>query len=529
MSSKSSGNTMQAITDEINPVASRIREIDARAAYNDEVLLAEIGYKQELKRKFSTFQIFGIAFSIMGLLPSISSTAASGLSSGPSGFLWSWLIASFFIFCVGLSISELGSAIPTSGGLYYWTYYYAPQKCRIVVSFVIGLSNSLALCSGLVSMSYGNAQEILAAVYITKDGNFKVTQPKTYGVFACCVFTQALCTCLSSKKIALMQSVSYICNTGLIVLFLIVLPVGTSINRNGFNDAKFIFGTVQNYSDWPIGFQFFLSMMTAVWTIGGFDSCIHMSEEAKNASYGVPIGVCGSISFTGFLGFFIIICTTACMDPEIIHLLESKTGFPMAQIIYDSLGKRWAIAMMSLIAVCQWFMGASLLASLSRQLWAFARDNALPFSSIVRVVDKRLKVPIRGILFGLIVALILGCLCLGGTTVAFALFSLGVCGNYLAWGAPIFFKLTSGKDRFHPGSFYLGNLWSKVVGWIACLWCLFIIIITMIPSTKHVTKSTMNYTVVIAGPFWILSIVYFYVYRKRFYHGPKSTIEFEYI
>ncbi|GME99781.1 unnamed protein product [Ambrosiozyma monospora] len=169
MSSKSYGNPIQATTDEIKPVPSSIRDIDARAAYNDEVLLAEIGYKQELKRKFSTFQIFGTAFSIMGLLPSISSTAASGLSSGPSGFLWSWLIASIFIFCVGLSISELGSAIPTSGGLYYWTHYYAPQKYRIVISFVIGLSNSLALCSGLVSMSYGNAQEILAAVYITKD------------------------------------------------------------------------------------------------------------------------------------------------------------------------------------------------------------------------------------------------------------------------------------------------------------------------------------------------------------------------
>jgi len=47
--------------------------IDARHAHNQEELLAEIGYKQELKRVFGTLEVFGVAWSIMGLLPSISS------------------------------------------------------------------------------------------------------------------------------------------------------------------------------------------------------------------------------------------------------------------------------------------------------------------------------------------------------------------------------------------------------------------------------------------------------------------------
>ncbi|GMF81192.1 unnamed protein product [[Candida] boidinii] len=124
---------------------SALREIDARHVGGDVELLNEIGYKQELERKFSTFQIFGIAYSIMGLLPSIASVAGTGLTSGSSGFVWSWAVASFFILLIGISMSELGSAIPTSGGLYYWTYYYAPPKFRVPVSFVIGLSNSMAL------------------------------------------------------------------------------------------------------------------------------------------------------------------------------------------------------------------------------------------------------------------------------------------------------------------------------------------------------------------------------------------------
>ncbi len=145
---------VHALTSHVSPIGSRllsitsnqsaIRQIDAKTAHGDEDLLAEIGYKQELNRTFSTFQVFGIAYSIMGLLPSIASTTGTGLTSGPSGWLWSWFVASIFILILGTALSELSSAIPTSGGLYFWTYYYAPESIRVALSFFIGFSNSMA-------------------------------------------------------------------------------------------------------------------------------------------------------------------------------------------------------------------------------------------------------------------------------------------------------------------------------------------------------------------------------------------------
>ena len=512
---------------DITTGASNIREIDAKLAVNDDDLLAEIGYKQELKRRFSTFQIFGIAYSIMGILPSVSSLLGTALASGPSGAVWSWAIASCFILTIGTAMSELASAIPTSGGLYYWTFYYAPDSLKVPLSFMIGISNTMALCSGTVSVFYGNAQEILAAVYLTKDGSFDITTGKTYGVFAGCVITGTLISCLSSKNVALLQTVSSVCHTGLLVLFFIALPIGTRVNRHQFNDGGFIFGTVENMSDWPKGWQFCLSFMTAVWTIGAFDSCVHMSEEAKNASYGVPIGICGSITTCGFLGFFILICTTACMNPDVATVLSTDTGFPMAQIFYDSLGRRWAIAFMSLMAVCQWLMGCSLITAASRQIWAFARDDGLPFSSIVKVVNKQMKVPLRAIVLACLISLAIGCLCLAGPAASSALFSLGVLGNYVAWCMPILLKLTSGKDKFAPGSFYLGKFWSNFIGWTACTWGAFIMILVCFPATKSVTKTDMNYCIVITGGVWILALIFFFTYKYKYYHGPRSNLHDE--
>ncbi|GMM30690.1 Uga4 protein [Martiniozyma asiatica (nom. inval.)] len=518
---------VQSLNHRIHDITSHqteLREIDPSQTVGDEGLLHDIGYKQELKRRFSTFQVFGIAYSIMGILPSIASLTSLGLSAGPGGFLWSWFAASVMILFVGLAMSELASSIPTSGGLYYWTYYYSPPAYRVPISYFIGFSNAMALCSGLVSIAYGNAEEILAAVYLSQDGGFEITSAKTYGIFAGCVITQAICTCLSSKQVAWLQTTSAVCNTGICILFFIALPIGCKVNGTGFRDGKFIFGQINNFSDWPTGFQFVLSLFTAVWTIGAFDSCVHMSEEAKNAAHGVPIGIVSSISFCGLLGFFIIVCLNACMPADIAATLQTETGFPMAQIIYDVLGRNWAIAFMSLIAVCQWLMGSSILTALSRQIWAFARDDGLPFSSFVKVVHPTLKVPLRAVLFAAVTGLALGCLCFAGSAASSALFSMAVSGNYVAWSTPVLLRLTSGKDRFKPGPFYLGSFWSKFNGWLCCAWALFVLVIAMIPATKKVDKTDMNYTVVLTFGIWILSMVYFYVYKYKHYHGPKSNL-----
>ena len=38
----------------------------------DDAFLASLGYKQEFKRQFSKMELFGVSFSIIGVLPSIA-------------------------------------------------------------------------------------------------------------------------------------------------------------------------------------------------------------------------------------------------------------------------------------------------------------------------------------------------------------------------------------------------------------------------------------------------------------------------
>ena len=66
-----------------------VRELHQKA--HDRWLIrrtAKLGYKQELRRNFTMIEIFGIAFSIMGLLPSIASTLSYSIPAGPVGLVW---------------------------------------------------------------------------------------------------------------------------------------------------------------------------------------------------------------------------------------------------------------------------------------------------------------------------------------------------------------------------------------------------------------------------------------------------------
>lgn len=45
--------------------------------------------------------------------------------------------------------ADLGSALPTSGGLYWWTHFFSSPATRNPLSFLVGYSNSIGLIGGL--------------------------------------------------------------------------------------------------------------------------------------------------------------------------------------------------------------------------------------------------------------------------------------------------------------------------------------------------------------------------------------------
>ena len=340
----------------------------------------------------------------------------------------------------------------------------------------------------------------LSVIVIARDGNWTPSNGDIYGVFLACVICHGILASVMSKIMGKLQTVFVVMNFVLITATVIALPIGA---KNRRNDGHFIFAETDNLTTWPTGWAFMLSWLCPIWTIGAFDSCVHMSEEAANATKAVPFGILMSIGSCWFFGFIIVIVLAATINPDLDSVLSSPFGQPMAQvrfsfppnhllfhllplttaqIYYDALGKHGTLGLMSLLFIVQFLMGLSIIVAASRQTWAFSRDGALPFSRFFRPISQRFGyIPLRAIWGCALLAAVLGLLSLIAPAAAQALFSLAVAGNNLAWGVPIFARVVWGQKKFKPGPFYTGDRFSVPIAWAAIAFLVFGILLSMFP------------------------------------------------
>ncbi|KAG5128513.1 hypothetical protein JHK82_029348 [Glycine max] len=108
--------------------------------------LLELGYKQELKRDLLVVSNFSLSFSVISVPSGITTLYNTGLNyGGPVSIQYGWFIVSGFTMLVALSMAEICSSFPTSGGLYYWS---AKLGCPRWAPFVSWITGSISLPVG---------------------------------------------------------------------------------------------------------------------------------------------------------------------------------------------------------------------------------------------------------------------------------------------------------------------------------------------------------------------------------------------
>lgn len=148
--------------------------------------------------------------------------------------------------------------------------------------------------------------------------------------------------------------------------------------------AKMVFTEFQNLGGWSSqGLSFMVGLLSPIYTLLGVDSAVHMSEEIRDASLVLPRATFSAIVINGFFGYVMIItfCFTLGSPTDI---LETYTGYPFIQSFYDATGSyTGASVMVAIIITTITSSCISTLATVSRQLWSFGRDNAMPFSPMI--------------------------------------------------------------------------------------------------------------------------------------------------
>lgn len=130
-------------------------EVDSDAAK-----LERMGYTQDMHRNFSVLSLLGVAFSLANSWFGISASLITGINSGGTvltmyGIPW----IAFISTCVGITLSELASAMPNAGGQYFWANELAPKKYANFASYLTGWlawAGAIFTCAS-VALSLGAA------------------------------------------------------------------------------------------------------------------------------------------------------------------------------------------------------------------------------------------------------------------------------------------------------------------------------------------------------------------------------------
>ncbi len=506
--------------------------IDERQAA-DEKRLAELGYSQELSRSWTGFQNFAISFTIISILAGCFTTYFQAWNNGgPVAISWGWPLISIPILVIGFCMSELVSAYPTAGGIYWW----AAKLGGPAWGWFTGWFNLIGLIAVTASVDYGAATFMNTAFGLFDFDLFNGTQTGTpflhgtFFLFLVILVLHSVINIAGSHLVARVNGISvwwHVAGVAVILAVLVIVPdkhasvdfVFTErINNSGFGGSMYWFYVL------PLGF------LLTQYTITGFDASAHVSEETQGASDAAAKGVWRSILYSSIIGYILLLALTfAVSDPGAV----SDGGGSSIAVLQSAMGTSWVKLVLIISVVGQLFCGAACLTSASRMCYAFSRDGAVPGARLWSRVNER-RMPVNAVLLMAACAAILTVPAYfpnkDGLTVAFgAVVSIAVIGLYIAYVTPIFLRWRAGDD-FEPGPWNNGRKY-RWMNPIATVWVAIITVIFILPTTPagvpwrdEFTWSAVNYAPLVTGGVILAVGIWWLVSAKNTFTGPKQTV-----
>ena len=255
-----------------------------------------------------------------------------------------------------------------------------------------------------------------------------------------------------------------------------------------------------------------------------------MSEEILDASRIVPRSMITTAILNAILGFVMIITYCFCIT-DLDTALNSPTGYPFIEVFYQATGsKAGATAMVCIPLVLLVAACVSILATASRQTFAFARDEGLPFSSWVRKVTKLgTEIPLNAVILSLFITVLLALINIGSTAAFNSVISLLVSslftGYFISIGS-ILLKRLRGQP-LPPSRWGMGRL-AIPINILSLFYIAFALIMSMFPIFNHPTAVNMNWSVLVWGFILIMATVIYIVSGRHIYRGPVAYVRRDY-
>lgn len=482
---------------------------DARGPSSDREVLHQFGYAQQLLRDMGGFSNFAISFSIISILTGAVTLYGVGLNAGgPPVMGLGWPLVTLFVLFIAAALGELASAIPTSGALYHWASLLGGAGWGWITAWL----NLLGLIAAIAGIDYGCAQFMVPLLGLSD------TTANVMLVFGLLLLSHATLNHIGIRAVARLNDFSAIYHVAGVALVVVALAVFAPKQPLSFVFTK----TFTTAGGQPYWFAFLGGLLQAQWTYTGYDASAHTIEETKNARVCAPWGIYLSVAISGLFGYLMLVFVTLAIQDL---AAAASAPNPFIYIFERALGEGFGRLVLWVVTLAMWFCGLSCVTSTSRMIFAFSRDNGMPFSRTWKRVSRKYRTPANAVWLGASLAFLLPCVILGIVALRPkqldfsklypAVTGISTVGLYLSYGIPLWLKRRAVRRgvwrREADGPWNLGN-WSRVVNLVAILWIGFITVLFVLPP-NDLTGYIFGSTLLLLGLWYGLRV------RGRF-HGP---------
>jgi amino acid transporter len=511
-----------------------------------------LGYAQELLRSMGGFSNFAISFSIISILTGAVILYDYGLAwAGPAASTLGWPLVTIFVLCIAASMSEIASAYPTAGGLYYWASRMRNKNwgwwtawLNLIGQFAIVAGINFAAAAFLnatiitpllsnMGIAYDNTSVILAA----GDTPILTGQLLTMGIL---MGIQLWMNVAGINLVALLNQVSVWWHIVIVAAVVVLVFLGGHPNQSGLGafevkpldtvgtwDNTFL-GISLNYGPaitYPIALAFFFSLLQANWTYTGYDASAHVAEETVGARLSSAWGIFLSVAVSAVVGYVFLFALTTHLpnlsglfpssldDPATYSQYYFGSGVAVIDILKYNLGQLGDLLSAG-IAIAMAFCGLSSVASAGRMLYAFSRDDGLPGAGWMKKVSHRYRTPANALVMIVVVSWLFTVAAgyVGGGTAIVIVTAISTIFLYAAYGIVIY--LGSRTEDWRSARVWSLGRWSRPVAMIALLWTVVLMVLFSFPTSGNISWPFMILVV-------LFLIVYFYGWARRSFQGPR--------
>ncbi|CAH0055984.1 unnamed protein product [Clonostachys solani] len=480
---------------------------------HDVLRLAEMGYQQEMSRKFSPLSVLALGFSLTNSWFGLSFSLATGISSGgPVVLIYGLMITATISLAVAISLAELASAYPNSGGQYFWAKVLAPPKYAPIASYLTGWFSFAGSIFTSASIALGMASGIVGLYQLTHP-DFVIEAWHVVVTYELFIF---FCYFLNTwgKGLPALNKASLYMSLAAFITILIAVPASSPTHQS----SRFVFTEFINNTGWEAqGVAFLIGLINANYPFAALDCATHIAEEVKNPERAIPISLLGTVAI-GFTTAWTFVISMMFSIQDLDSVLNTPTLVPIIEIFSQAMGTTGAIALETLIILT----GVGCLATChtwqARLCWSFSRDNGLPFSSHLSKVNQTLDVPLVAHTVGVVLNALTGLLYLGSSVAFNSLVGATIALLYISYSIPVACQLFRGREKTQRGPFWFGHV-GFISNIILLIWTAYSVIIYALPAVMPVEAGNMNYVCAVYVLIFLVVMLDWLLRGRKTYKG----------